>query len=74
MSTPLEHRVSAADIPWRWRPIEGAKASVAAFVGFAPAGPFRRPIRASSWTQFAKIYSNPNEAERGPLVTSHSVV
>jgi phage tail sheath protein FI len=68
MSTPLEQRVSAADIPWRWRPIEGAKASVAAFVGFAPAGPFRRPIRASTWTQFAKIYSNPDEAERGPFM------
>jgi phage tail sheath protein FI len=68
MSTPLEQRVSAAEIPGRRRPIEGAKASVAAFVGLAPGGPFRRPIRASTWTQFAKIYSDPNEAERGPFM------
>jgi phage tail sheath protein FI len=27
-----------------------------------------RPIRASSWTQFAKIYSDPHESDRGPFM------
>jgi phage tail sheath protein FI len=34
------------------RPIEGAGTAVAAFVGFAPEGPFHTPTLVTNWTQF----------------------
>jgi Bacteriophage tail sheath protein len=49
------------------KPIEGVGTSIAAFVGLAPGGPVNRPIRISSWTQFAKVYSDRLEAESGPF-------
>jgi hypothetical protein len=70
MTNPLGPRASAEETAWRSRPIEGAKISVAAFVGLAVGGPFMRPIRASSWTHFAKIYSDPHEPDRGPFMPS----
>jgi phage tail sheath protein FI len=70
MSTPLEQRASAEETAWRSTPIEGVKSSVAAFVGLAAGGPVMRPIRASSWTQFARIYSDPHEPDRGPFMPS----
>jgi phage tail sheath protein FI len=70
MSTPLEQRASAEETAWRSTPIEGAKSSVAAFVGLAAGGPVMRPIRTSSWTQFARIYSDAHETGRGPFMPS----
>jgi Bacteriophage tail sheath protein len=70
MSAHLQQPESADETAWRSRPIEGAKTSVAALVGFAAGGPLRRPIRASSWTQFAKVYSDPHEPDRGPFMPS----
>jgi phage tail sheath protein FI len=70
MSTPLEPGVSLEEIHPRLEPIEGAKTSVAAFVGFAAGGPVTRPIRVAAWTQFAKIYSDPHEADQGPFMPS----
>jgi uncharacterized protein len=38
------------------RPIEAVATSVAAFVGFAPAGPVRRPELVTSWSQFVERF------------------
>jgi len=38
------------------RPIEGAGTAVAAFVGFAPEGPFHAPTLVTNWTQFTSCF------------------
>jgi len=46
-------------------------------VGLAPGGPVNTPMRISNWTQFAKIYGDPNEPDNGPFMEgsylAHSV-
>jgi len=42
--------------------------SIAAFVGLAPGGPVNTPMRISNWTQFSKIYGDPNEPDNGPFM------
>jgi len=58
------------EVPSSSKPIEGVGTAIAAFVGFAPGGPVNRPIRISSWTQFAKVYSDPLAPENGPFMAS----
>ena len=50
------------------KPIEGVGTAVAAFVGVAPGGPAGRPLRISSWTQFARVYTDPQQPDNGPFV------
>src|SRR5688572_29667025 len=38
------------------RPIEGAGTAVAAFVGFAPDGPFHTPTLVTNWSQFTSTF------------------
>jgi uncharacterized protein len=38
------------------RPIEGVGTAVAAFVGFAPQGPFDTPTLISNWGQYTKVF------------------
>jgi len=38
------------------RPIEGVGTAVAAFVGFAPKGPFNTPTLVTNWSQYAQIF------------------
>jgi phage tail sheath protein FI len=65
VATPLRPGIHGEEIPCQSRRIEGAKTSVAAFVGFAAGGPVARPIRVSSSSQFAKIYLDPHEPDQG---------
>jgi phage tail sheath protein FI len=55
-------------VPSASKPIEGVGTSVAAFVGLAPGGPVNTPMRISNWTQFSKIYGDPNNPDNGPFM------
>jgi phage tail sheath protein FI len=75
--TYLTPGVYVEEVPSTSKPIEGVGTSIAAFVGLAPGGPVNTPIRISNWTQFAKIFGDPNEPENGPFMDgaylAHSV-
>jgi phage tail sheath protein FI len=75
--TYLTPGVYVEEVPSTSKPIEGVGTSVAAFVGLAPGGPVNTPVRISNWTQFAKIFGDPNEPENGPFMDgaylAHSV-
>jgi len=77
MPTYLTPGVYVEEVPSANKPIEGVSTSVAAFVGLAPGGPVNTPMRISNWTQFAKIYGDPNEPDNGPFMEgaylAHSV-
>ncbi len=77
MPSYLTPGVYVEEIPAQSKPIEGVGTSVAAFVGLAPGGPVNKPMRISNWTQFAKLYGDPNEPENGPFMPgaylAHSV-
>src|SRR4051794_18368830 len=77
MPTYLTPGVYVEEVPSTSKPIEGVSTSVAAFVGLAPGGPVNTPMRVSNWTQFAKIFGDPNEPENGPFMEgaylAHSV-
>jgi len=77
MPTYLTPGVYVEEVPSASKPIEGVGTSIAAFVGLAPGGPVNVPMRISNWTQFARIYSDPNEPDNGPFMTgaylAHSV-
>src|SRR3954465_3042091 len=77
MPTYLTPGVYAEEAPSANKPIEGVSTSIAAFVGLAPGGPVNTPMRISNWTQFAKIYGDPNEPDNGPFMEgaylAHSV-
>src|SRR5881227_1607817 len=68
MPTYLTPGVYVEEVPSANKPIEGVSTSVAAFVGLAPGGPVNTPMRISNWTQFAKIYGDPNEPDNGPFM------
>jgi phage tail sheath protein FI len=68
MPNYLTPGVYVEEIPARSKPIEGVGTSTAAFVGLAPGGPINTPMRISNWTQFAKIYSDPNNPDNGPFM------
>src|SRR5215831_17820160 len=77
MPTYLTPGVYVEEIPSANKPIEGVGTAIAAFVGLAPGGPVNTPMRISNWTQFAKIYGDPNEPDNGPFMEgaylAHSV-
>src|SRR5690349_20705518 len=77
MPTYLTPGVYVEEVPSASKPIEGVSTSVAAFVGLAPGGPINTPMRISNWTQFAKIFGDPNEPDNGPFMDgaylAHSV-
>ncbi len=43
------------------RPIEGVGTAMAAFVGFAPAGPSNHPVLVTSWTQYVTTFGSLEE-------------
>jgi phage tail sheath protein FI len=61
------------------RPIEAVATAVAAFVGFAPAGPVNRPTLVTSWTQFVEEFGrrDPKTGRKDPYIAeaflAHSV-
>src|SRR6188768_1096538 len=77
MPTYLTPGVYVEEVPSANKPIEGVSTSIAAFVGLAPGGPINTPMRISNWTQFAKIFGDPNEPDNGPFMDgaylAHSV-
>ena len=77
MPTYLTPGVYVEEVPSTSKPIEGVGTSIAAFVGLAPGGPVNTPMRISNWTQFAKIFGDPNEPDNGPFMDgaylAHSV-
>jgi uncharacterized protein len=70
MSTRRTPGVYVEEVPSSSKPIEGVGTAIAAFVGFVPGGPVNRPIRISSWAQFANVYSDPLASENGPFMAS----
>src|SRR5687768_4095857 len=77
MPTYLTPGVYVEEVPSASKPIEGVGTSIAAFVGLAPGGPVNTPMRISNWTQFAKLFGDPNEPDNGPFMEgaylAHSV-
>src|SRR3954447_25938847 len=68
MPTYLTPGVYVEEVPSASKPIEGVSTSIAAFVGLAPGGPVNTPMRISNWTQFAKIYGDPENPDNGPFM------
>jgi phage tail sheath protein FI len=77
MPTYLTPGVYVEEIPSQSKPIEGVGTSIAAFVGLAPGGPVNTPMRISNWTQFARLFGDPSNADAGPFMSgaylAHSV-
>ena len=77
MPTYLTPGVYVEEVPSANKPIEGVGTSVAAFVGLAPGGPVNTPMRISNWTQFAKLFGDPENPDNGPFMEgaylAHSV-
>ena len=46
------------------RPIEGVGTATAAFVGMAPAGPVKRPVLITSWSQYVETFGSLDESGR----------
>jgi len=46
------------------RPIEGVGTAMAAFVGFAPAGPVNKPVLVTNWTQYVDNFGSLDESGR----------
>jgi phage tail sheath protein FI len=46
------------------RPIEGVGTAMAAFVGFAPAGPANTPVLVTNWSQFVETFGAVDEGGR----------
>jgi phage tail sheath protein FI len=67
-TTYLTPGVYVEELPSANKPIEGVGTAVAAFVGLAPGGPVNKPMRISNWTQFAKIYGDPQNPDNGPFM------
>jgi phage tail sheath protein FI len=77
MPTYLTPGVYVEEMPSASKPIEGVGTSVAAFVGLAPGGPVNTPIRISNWSQFTRIFGDPQNPDNGPFIDgaylAHSV-
>ena len=67
MPNYLTPGVYVEEIPAQSKPIEGVATSIAAFIGLAPGGPVNTPMRISNWTQFAKLYGDPDEPGQRPV-------
>jgi phage tail sheath protein FI len=70
MPTVYQHPgVYINEVPGGSKPIEGVATSVAAFIGFAPAGPANKPTRVTSWLDFSRVFGDPDPAVRtGPYL------
>jgi hypothetical protein len=68
MPTYLTPGVYVEEMPSASKPIEGVGTSVAAFVGLAPGGPVNTPVRISNWSQFVRVYGDPQNPENGPFI------
>jgi phage tail sheath protein FI len=77
MPTYLTPGVYVEEVSSGNKPIEGVGTAVAAFVGLAPGGPVNVPMQISNWSQFARIYSDPQNPDNGPFMEgaylAHSV-
>ena len=67
-TTYLTPGVYVEEVPSSNKPIEGVGTAVAAFIGLTPGGPINKPMRISNWTQFAKIFGDPVNADNGPFM------
>ena len=68
MPTYLTPGVYVEEMPSASKPIEGVGTSTAAFVGLAPGGPVNTPMRISNWSQFARIFGDPQNPANGPFI------
>jgi phage tail sheath protein FI len=68
MPNYLTPGVYIEEMPSASKPIEGVGTSTAAFVGLAPGGPVNIPMRISNWSQFARIYGDPQNPANGPFI------
>jgi phage tail sheath protein FI len=68
MPTYLTPGVYVEEMPSASKPIEGVGTSTAAFVGLAPGGPVNTPMRIANWSQFARIYGDPETPANGPFI------
>jgi phage tail sheath protein FI len=70
MPTVYQHPgVYINEVPGGSKPIEGVATSVAAFIGFAPAGPANKPTRVTSWLDFSRVFGDPDPNVRtGPYL------
>jgi uncharacterized protein len=68
MPTYMTPGVYVEEIPARNKPIEGVSTSTAAFIGLAPGGPLNRPEKITDWSQFERIYGDPDHPQRGPYM------
>jgi phage tail sheath protein FI len=68
MPTDATPGVHVEEVPARNKPIEGVSTSTAAFVGLAPAGPFHHAIQISSWSQFERTFTDPENPDDGPFL------
>ncbi|QXJ21409.1 phage tail sheath family protein [Actinomadura graeca] len=58
MPTYLSPGVYVEEVASGSRPIEGVGTSVAAFVGFAPAGPLNEPVLVTNWSQYVAAFGD----------------
>jgi uncharacterized protein len=56
MPTYLSPGVYVEEVEAGSRPIEGVGTAVAAFVGFAPQGPFNTPTLVTNWGQYTQVF------------------
>ena len=68
MPTYLTPGVYVEEVPSGTSRSRGSAPRSPAFIGLAPGGPVNRPMRISNWTQFAKIYSDPESPDNGPFM------
>src|SRR5215472_1797572 len=68
MPTYLTPGVYVEEMPSSSKPIEGVGTSVAAFVGLAAGGPVNTPMRISNWSQFARVFGDPENPQNGPFL------
>src|SRR5579871_664849 len=77
MPTYLTPGVYVEEVSSGSKPIEGVGTAIAAFIGLTPGGPVNKPMRISNWTQFANLYTDPDNPENGPFMEgaflAHSV-
>src|SRR5205807_6748036 len=74
----LSPGVYVQEMPSATKPIEGVGTAMAAFVGFAAAGPANRPALISNWSQYVNTYGSLEDGgQRTPHVPgaylSHAV-
>ncbi|MFG2884120.1 phage tail sheath family protein [Streptomyces sp. NPDC048297] len=56
MPTYLTPGVYVEEVQSGARPIEGVGTAIAAFVGFAPSGPFHEPTLVTNWDQYNQVF------------------